>query len=461
MTKSRMPLVFCQLLRVVANVSFKLFVKIQKTYFTVNFCMHFLKSFFFRRRTSISPRYLPVFALLLLGNASFLPAQDAITFLIDMRGAIRDSLMNPKVHMVGVRGGMPPLRWDSTLVASDTDGDSIYAVTVHIAKSKSAFYEDTRIAYKFKIEGNVFNRGWEMSENSTLNLTGSPQTVRRFFSQAQRTPAFTTMSPRVRRHDAFPSKILRSRSLYVLLPKDYETSGKRYPVLYMHDGQNMFDDSTAANGEWHVDEIAEGLMDAKKIPPMIIVGIGTTGEFRIEEYTSTSIMRPNAQGTMVPLGGRADAHSQMLVKEIKPFIDSVYRTLGDRTNTALGGSSLGGLMTMYTGAKYPNIFGKLMVISPSVWWDNQRILQTVRESAKNMQKSGVERQRIWLDIGDQEGKEALDGARALHKLLQEKGWKSSKTLHYTEVKNAAHSESAWAERLEPMLMFLFDNTPKR
>jgi predicted alpha/beta superfamily hydrolase len=422
--------------------------------------MHFLKRFFISRRASILTRYFPIFALALCtqGKTISLSAQDNITFLIDMRGALRDSVLNPKLHNVGVRGSIPPMRWDSTLVATDADGDSIYAVTVNVAKSKSTLYEESRIAYKFKIEGNVVNRGWEMVENSTLNLTGSPQTVRRFFGVAERTPAFSTMSPRVKRHNAFRSKILRSRALYVLLPKDYDSSiTKRYPVLYMHDGQNMFDDSTAANGEWHLDEVAEGLMNAKKIPPMIIVGVATTGEFRIEEYTSTPIMRPNAQGTMVSLGGRGDLHVQMLVEEIKPFIDSTYRTLNNRSNTALGGSSLGGLMTMYSGAKHPKVFGKLMVISPSVWWDKQRILQTVKDLAKNMQRSGSERQRVWLDIGDQEGKEALDGARALHKLLKEKGWKSSKILQYTEAKGAAHSESAWAMRLEPMLKYMFGN----
>jgi predicted alpha/beta superfamily hydrolase len=170
-------------------------------------------------------------------------------------------------------------------------------------------------------------------------------------------------------------------------------------------------------------------------------------------------MRPNAQGTMVPLGGRNDVHLKMLIDEIKPFIDSTYRTLADRTNTALGGSSLGGLATMYAGAKYPQVFGKLFVISPSVWWDNQRILQTVRDASKKMQKT--QRQRIWLDIGDQEGKEALDGVRTLHKLLQEKGWKTGLTLQYIEAPNAAHSESAWAERLEPMLMFMYGSNIKR
>ena len=383
-------------------------------------------------------------------------AQDNITFLIDMRAQMRDSVFNPRQHVVGVRGGIAPLRWDSTLVATDADGDSVYALTVTIAAPKSTYFEESRVAYKFKMEGaNIMNRGWEISDNSTMNLTGSPQTVRRFFSVQSKTPAFTTMSKNVVRHDNFPSTILRNRALYVLLPKDYATSTQRYPVLYMHDGQNMFDDSTAANGEWHLDEVAEGLMNAGRIPPMIIVGVGTTGEFRIEEYTPTPIQRPTVTGGTITLGGRGDLHVKMLVEEIKPFIDKTYRTLGDRMNTALGGSSLGGLMTMYTGAKQPQVFGKLAVLSPSVWWDNKRLLKTVKDASGAMKKSGKERQRVWLDIGTQEGKEALEGARALNKLLLQQGWKAPQTLRFTEAPNAAHSESAWAMRLEPILMFLF------
>lgn len=401
-----------------------------------------------------------VFVVLVLSVSVIFPhiiwAQDAVTFQIDMRQQIQDSLFFPKRHVVGVRGNMSPLRWDSTLVASDPDGDGVYSITITMLPPKSPFYEETRIAYKFKAEGDkLFNRGWETSDNSTLNLTGSPQTVRRFFSVQQKTPAFSTKSSRVKQHN-FTSRILRARPLYVLLPKDYATSNQRYPVLYMHDGQNMFDDSTAANGEWHMDEVASGLMDSASIPQMIIVGVGTFGDTRIPEYTPTAITRQTTTGGTISIGGSGALHARMLVEEIKPFIDSTYRTLQDRNSTALGGSSLGGLMTIFTGAKYPDVFGKLLVISPSVWWDEKSILKTVQSESKTMLKTPQDRQKIWLDVGTQEGKEALDGARALNKLLVKQGWKKGKTMQYQEFPNAAHSESAWAARLEPMLKFMFE-----
>jgi predicted alpha/beta superfamily hydrolase len=230
----------------------------------------------------------------------------------------------------------------------------------------------------------------------------------------------------------------------------------------MHDGQNMFDDSTAANGEWHLDEVAEGLTDAKRIPPMIIVAVSVPPERRFEEYTPTPIQRPTPTGGTVSLGGRAELHAKMMVEEIKPFIDSTYRTLTDRANTALGGSSLGGLITLYTGAKYPKLFGTLFAISPSVWWDKKQILNILTKEAPIMRKSAKEPPRIWLDIGDQEGKEALEGARELKSLLLNKGWKAGTTLHFMEAPNAAHSESAWANRLEPMLTTMFGkNTQKK
>jgi predicted alpha/beta superfamily hydrolase len=167
--------------------------------------------------------------------------------------------------------------------------------------------------------------------------------------------------------------------------------------------------------------------------------------------------RYDGLGRPEDLGGKGTLHAQMIVEEIKPFIDSTYRTLKDRANTALGGSSLGGLMTMYTGIIYPHVFGRLMVMSPSIWWANNWILAAVKQNINDSVSTSLKATdtRIWLDIGDREGKESVEDARALKNLLIEKGWKIGTTLSFMEAKNAQHNEAAWAERLEPALTFLF------
>ncbi|MDX6694682.1 MAG: hypothetical protein QOF02_2285 [Blastocatellia bacterium] len=258
-----------------------------------------------------------------------------------------------------------------------------------------------------------------------------------------------TLSGEIRMHKSFHSKFLNAdRDLIVYLPPGYDADKKRrYPVFYMHDGQNLFDGATSfiPGKEWRVDETAQALIASGKIEPLIIVGVYNAGAQRIDEYTPT----PDAK---VKQGGRADLYGRLLVEELKPFIDSQYRTLRGPKETGLGGSSLGGLVSLYLGLKYPQVFGKLAVVSPSVWWDNRMILRDVRALSRRP------RTRIWLDIGTKEGRdtaEATGGTRALRDALVAKGWKENSDLKYFEAEGAEHNETAWAERAGPMLIFLF------
>jgi predicted alpha/beta superfamily hydrolase len=144
----------------------------------------------------------------------------------------------------------------------------------------------------------------------------------------------------------------------------------------------------------------------------------------------------------------------MIVEELKPFIDSTYRTLADRENTGLGGSSLGGLVSLYLGLKHSEVFGKLAIISPSAWWDHRMIIREV-ESLESKPKL-----RIWLDIGTAEG-EAVRALPALRDALVDKGWELGEDLKYFEAPDAVHTEDAWAERVDPVLRFLFPKTGKK
>lgn len=259
-----------------------------------------------------------------------------------------------------------------------------------------------------------------------------------------------TLTGTIRYQKAFHSRFLPTdRDLIVYLPPDYEIhKSRRYPVLYLHDGQNVFDAATSFIGkEWRADETAEDLIAAGKVEPLILVGISNAGMERLNEYTPTK----DAKGR----GGQADLYGKMLVEEVKPFIDRTYRTRCDARNTGLCGSSLGGLATMYFGLKYPKVFGKLAVISPSVWWDDKRIVSMARGMR------GKPSQKIWLDIGTHEGGEKkdwdenLENARLLRDALIAKGFKPGKNLGYLEAEGAQHDETAWAARFPKLLQFLF------
>jgi enterochelin esterase-like enzyme len=159
-----------------------------------------------------------------------------------------------------------------------------------------------------------------------------------------------TLTGDIRYHKNFHSKVLNNdRDIIVYLPPGYETNkNKRFSVFYMHDGQNLFDGATSfiPGQEWKVDETAQSLINAHKIEPLIVVGIYNTGKDRVNEYTP-------AQDPKYKAGGNADLYARMLVEELKPFIDRTYRTKPDAAHTGLGGSSLGGLVSLYLGLTVP------------------------------------------------------------------------------------------------------------
>lgn len=248
-------------------------------------------------------------------------------------------------------------------------------------------------------------------------------------------------------HPGFRSRFLSAaRDVIVYLPPQYKRSHHvRYPVLYMHDGQNLFDAETAFLGnEWGLDESAEELIQAGEIEPLIIVGVYNTGALRLHEYTPFKDERRQ--------GGGAAAYGKFLVHELKPFLDSQYLTLPDASNTGLGGSSLGGLVSLYLGLKYPKVFGKLAIMSPSVWWAGRAILQAVSRYR------GTQNAKIWLDIGTAEHMNSDSFVRDtadLRDALIAKGWQLGRNLSYVEDAGAGHNEKAWGSRIRDALKFLF------
>jgi predicted alpha/beta superfamily hydrolase len=255
------------------------------------------------------------------------------------------------------------------------------------------------------------------------------------------------MNNRIRRHARFASRYLSTpRDLVVYLPPDYEDSSARYPVFYLQDGQNLFDPATAFGGQdWRADQTADELIQLGSVQPLIMVGIYNTGVRRVSEYTPTR--DPGSRK-----GGKADRYAQMLAREIKPFIDREYRTLKPASQAAIGGSSLGGIVSLTSCLQYSRVFGKAAVMSPSVWWDRRVILHRVEAY------TAAGRPRIWLDTGTEEGNSphhVLEDARRLRDGLVEKGWREGVDLKYCEVNGAGHNEHAWAARFGWVLQYLF------
>jgi enterochelin esterase-like enzyme len=256
-----------------------------------------------------------------------------------------------------------------------------------------------------------------------------------------------TPHPRLRVHRGFPSNYLpENRDLIVYLPPGYGDEAERsYPVLYLQDGQNLFDGRTSfiKGRTWEVREQADAAIEAGEVEPLVIVGIYNTGDRRLAEYT---FQRDWQMG-----GGEADEYGLMLTRELMPWIASQYRVRQEREATGVGGSSLGGLVSLFLGLRHAEVFGKLAVLSPSVWWNHKSILGYLNERAPQV----WERPRVWLDVGDKEGQRALKDAEQLNRRLKANGWRPGETLHFEKVHGGTHDESSWARRVRPMLRFLF------
>lgn len=238
------------------------------------------------------------------------------------------------------------------------------------------------------------------------------------------------------------SKFLdNKRDVIVWLPQSYAAnSKKRYPVLYMHDGGNLFDPTTSFGGvDWGIDEaMTEGIND-KRIREAIVVGIANTSE-RMSEYTPF----PDPKHK----GGNGKNYARFIVEELKPVIDKKFRTLTDRDNTFVGGSSLGGLISLYIGVSHPKVFSGIIAMSPSIWWSNGGIIEWLLNN-----DLGAWQGRIWVDMGTREGDEAIEFSRKLAEAVK-KNLPEFKGLNYKEFSGGTHSEASWKQRMHLPLSYL-------
>ena len=227
------------------------------------------------------------------------------------------------------------------------------------------------------------------------------------------------------------------REILVYLPPSYAASPeRRYPVLYMHDGQNLFDEATAFAAEWDIDATMEAA--AGDGAEAIVVAIPNRGEARFAEYTPFADSRHG--------GGRGADYLAFVVDTVKARMDADFRTLTDRRATGVMGSSLGGLISLYTLFQRPDVFGFGGIMSPAVWPARHRILRHIKPAPHP-------RARVYLDVGTGEGWGEVRDVLRVRKILEQKGMRQGHDLLYVRDRGARHTETAWGRRFRRALDF--------
>jgi predicted alpha/beta superfamily hydrolase len=215
----------------------------------------------------------------------------------------------------------------------------------------------------------------------------------------------------------------RQRRIWIYLPADYQSSKRKYPVIYMHDGQNLFDAYTSGYGEWGIDKILDKFPDKKEC---IIVGVDHGGDYRITEYDPFDSQYGK---------GRGDDYVDFLVKTLKPYIDSNYRTKTDAKHTTIAGSSMGGLISMYAALKYPDVFGNAGIFSPAFW-----IAPQIYQYAQQQKLPGYS--RFYFVCGDAESDMMVTDMQKMADLVRTEGKDQAKSPVLI-IKGASHNEKQW------------------
>jgi predicted alpha/beta superfamily hydrolase len=357
--------------------------------------------------------------------------------------------------------------WQADAKAFKRGDDGTYSLTLNLPRGDTLEYKITRGSWETveksdageEIDNRKIGLDYDKTEKITVARWADQSAPVKPGAPAPATPAVNTSAKSssrngvtgdVRYHERFHSDILHNdRRIIVWLPPTYgDDPTARFPVLYLQDGQNCFDPATSYAGEWHADEIADRLIRDGKIKPIIMVAVANMGSERMNEYAPTRDAVQNR-------GGQGEKYAQFLITEVKPFIDRTYRTMPDRASTAVGGSSLGGLISLYLGFKHGDVFGEVAAVSPSLQWNDRKLLKEIEADPSKLKD-----ERIWIDIGTAEGSAEETGAnvanaRALAHALTHDGEMDANSVKYLEVPGGQHNEAAWSARFDQVLMFLF------
>lgn len=304
------------------------------------------------------------------------------------------------------------------------------------------------VQYKFTrgswptVEGNA---NGSYLPNRSFTFTGSPQEILiSILSWEDLVGAISTAASNVSILSAsfFMPQLNKSRKIWLYLPPDYQTSTKTYPVLYMQDGQNLFDNATSFSGEWQIDETLNTLFQQGNYGA-IVVGIENGGADRLNEYSPWN----NPQYG----GGQGDLYSQFIAETLKPYIDSNYRTKPEAQYNAVLGSSMGALISSYINAKYPSIFQKVGNLSPAFWFAKPQLISYITNSTQNYSNS-----RMYFVAGTNESSTMVPDSNEIKNTFQNKLLSASNTLTKYD-SYGSHTESYWKGEFAAAYLWLFQN----
>lgn len=370
---------------------------------------------------------------LLCSFGLLLPASAQLTVIVHEIPA--DSPADMDIYIAGNINGWNP--GDPAFIL-EQQADDTWVITFETDPATLEF-KFTRGSWE-TVEGNEFG-GY--LPNRTYIYSGGPDTINCDILTWEDTggPISTAAdNVYILSEDFYIPQLDTYRRIWIYLPPDYESSGINYKVLYMHDGQNVFDLSTSFAGEWEVDETLNDLFEDGD-EGCIVVAIDNGGVDRLEEYSPWEIPAYDVEG-------RGELYMQFIVETLKPYVDENYRTLPDREKTGLMGSSMGGLITMYGGMAYPDIFGKLGVFSPSYWVNDSCFIQVSEFESDNPM-------RIYSIAGALEGSSMTDNLNLMELTLETAGLEADEHIAVIHA-DGQHSEWYWAREFEAAYQWLWD-----
>lgn len=374
-------------------------------------------------------RFCAVTCLLLIVNACFLANSHAEELTVDFHLVAPTLPEDATVYLTG--GGAGLGNWQPDAKRMTYVGDHSWTYQLSLSKPQT-------VEYKYTL-GSWAREGADTNGKPLANFTLDVSQSTEIRDRVDRWTAREVrrvqgqITGTVRYHRQLAGEGVRPRDIVVWLPPRYEDSNQRYSVLYMHDGQNLFDPATSAFGvDWQVDESCTKLIETGEIPPLIVVGIYNTRD-RSREYL------PGESGR---------AYRQFVVQTVKPLVDREYRTKVDRENTLVGGSSAGGLCAMILLWDHHEVFSKAICMSPAFRFEKEDGSLRI-DYVSHVQQSPCPDKPIavYIDNGGVGLEEKLQpGVDAMIAVLKEKRMRPSENLHWMIDHNARHSESAWAKR---------------
>ncbi|MBE2274110.1 MAG: alpha/beta hydrolase [Flavobacteriales bacterium] len=341
------------------------------------------------------------------------------------------------IYVAGSFNGWNP---SSTPMVSDGNGNFVYTVP---EGSGIAEYKFTRGSWS-TVEGNATGN---YLPNRTFTFSGTAQTlnltIQSWEDLGAGNASTAASNVHIMSNSFFMPQLNRNRKIWIYLPPDYQTSTKTYPVIYMQDGQNLFDNATSFSGEWQIDETLNNLFSQGDYGA-IVVGIENGGSNRINEYTPWN----NPQYG----GGEGDQYMQFIAETLKPYVDSNYRTKSGAEYNALIGSSLGALISNYGGVKYSGVFSKIGSFSPAYWIVRDQFNNYIQTSTANLSNM-----RIYFVAGSNESSTMASDIETVKNNLQAKGLKSTNTLVKLD-SYGQHNENYWRGEFAAAYKWIFQNS---